>query len=234
MDTYDITRLSIALLAILIIAIVFFNKIVFKKSKLTTLFLTRTAIFAALSILLYTIPFLKFSVPFFPAFLELHFDEVPALIATFAYGPLSGTFIILIKTLVKLPMTTSLCVGELADLLYGLCLVIPAGFIYKKKRNIKGALIGLGISTLIQLVVSCFFTTFVILPFYMNVMGLSEQAILSMCQAINPGVTSLSWPFLFIVALPFNLFKDAIVIAITFLLYKRLYRLINRLSAQKN
>ena len=212
----------------------FFNKIVFKKSKLTTQFLTRTAIFAALSILLYTIPFLKFSVPFFPAFLELHFDEIPALIATFAYGPLSGTFIIIIKTIVKLPMTTSLCVGECADLIYGLCLVIPAGLIYKKKKNVKGALAGLLSSSLLQVTVSSFFTTFVILPFYMQVMGISEQTIINMCQAINPGVTSLSWPFLFIVALPFNLFKDGIVIIITFILYKRLHRFIDRLSAQKN
>ena len=234
MDVFDVTRISIALVAVLIIALIFFNRVVFKKNKLTTQFLTRTAIFAALSILLYTIPFLKFSVPFFPAFLELHFDEVPALIASFAYGPLSGAVIIIIKTIVKLPMSTSLCVGELADLIYGLCLVIPAGLIYKKKKNVKGAAIALGASTLLQVTAASFFTTFVILAFYMNVMGLSEETILAMCQAINPGVTSLSWPFLYIVALPFNLFKDVIVIVITLMLYKRLHLLIDRLSAQKN
>lgn len=234
MSNYDIIRMTIGLIFNLGILVFFLNRVIFKKNKLTVKFLSRTAIFAALSILLYLVPFLKFSVPFFPAFLEIHFDEIPALIASFAYGPLSGTFVIIIKTLAKLPMSTSLCVGELADLIYGLCLVIPAGLIYQKKKNIKGAIIGLGISVAIQLTVSSFLTTFAILPFYMNVMGLSEQAILSMCQAINPAVTSLTWPFFFIVALPFNAFKDAIVVVITFILYKRLHTLIDRIGAQKN
>jgi len=235
MSAFDSTRLAIALAIIVVIVILFFKRIFYKKTNsINAKFITRTAIFAAISIVLYVVPYLKFSVPFFPAFLELHFDEVPIFIAGFAYGPLSAFFIILIKTIVKLPMTTSLCVGEFTDLLYGIVFVVPAAWLYQKKRTFKGMLSSIGISTLLQIVVASFFTTFVILDFYSNVMGISKSSILAMCQSINPNITSLDWPFLLIVALPFNLFKDGLVVAITILLYKRIHRLIDKIGQEKN
>ena len=63
-------------------------------------FLVRAGIFSALSAILYL--FVKFPVPFLPTFLEFHFDEVPLFIASFAYGPISGIFVLLIKTFIKL------------------------------------------------------------------------------------------------------------------------------------
>ena len=230
MDAFDLSRTIIGVVAILAVVVFSFIKLFVKHNPITTKFITRTAIFSAIAIILYIVPYLKFPVPFFPAFLEIHFDEVPAFIAGFAYGPLSAFFIILVKTLVKLPLSSTMCVGELADFLYGVSFVIPAAFIYKKRRNFKSALLGLGISTLVQVTFASFFTTFVILNFYMFMMGLSRETILAMCQAINPGVTSLDWPFFFIVALPFNLFKDVIIVAITILLYKRLHRVIDKIG----
>ena len=155
--------------------------------------MSRVAVFSSIATILYIVPYLKFPIPFFPGFLEIHFDEVPALIGGFAYGPLCGFFIIIIKTIIKLPFTSTLCVGEIADLIYGLILVIPSAMIYKRKRNFKGALIGLLVACLLQVAVSSFLTTFVMLDFYMNVMGLSEKVILSMCQAVNPNVKSLDF-----------------------------------------
>lgn len=231
MSGFTLTRLIIGV-ALLLIAIIFFLvKIFFKNKAITAKFITRTGIFSAISIIIYIIPYLKFSVPFFPAFLELHFDEVPALIAGFAYGPLSAFFIILIKTIVKLPMSTSLCVGELADFLYSLVFVIPASLIYKKRRNIKFALLGLLVSSLIQIVVASIFTSFVILDFYIFMMGLSEESLIAMCQAVNPNVTSLGWTFCFYFGVPFNAFKDLLVVAITFILYKRMHNLIDKIKA---
>jgi len=49
--------------------------------------ITRIAVFGAMSTILYVIPVFKFSLPFFPSFLEIHIDEIPAFIAGFAYGP---------------------------------------------------------------------------------------------------------------------------------------------------
>ena len=229
MDSFDLTRALVNVLFIGGILVFIIGKFTSKKSIINTKFIVKTAIFSAMSVILYTVPYLKFSVPFFPSFLEIHLDEIPALIAGFAYGPLCGFFVILIKTIIKLPMTTTMCVGELADLIYSSIFIIPAAIAYRKNRKIKGALFGLLIGGGLQLVVASFFTTFVMLDFYMFVMGIPKQAILGMCQAINPSIKSLDWPFLLMVALPFNAFKDAIVILITFILYKKLHKLIDRI-----
>ena len=234
MDKFDLMRLVIAIAFLLMAVVISLSKIISKKSPITTKFIARTGLFAAMSIILYLVPGLKFAVPFFPSFLEFHFDEVPALIAGFAYGPLSGFFIILIKTLVKLPMSNTMCVGELADFIYSVAFIVPAALIYKKNRTIKGALIALLIATVIQVTVSSLITSFLILDFYIFMMGWPKAVILNMCRAANPNVTSLGWTFFFLVALPFNAMKDAMVVVITFLLYKRLHRVIDKIGQQKN
>ena len=234
MDKFDLTRMVVAIAFLLVGVVVSLSHVIGKKSPITTKFIARTGLFAAISIILYLVPGLKFSVPFFPSFLEFHFDEVPALIAGFAYGPLSGFFVILIKTLVKLPMTNTMGVGELADFIYSVAFIIPAALIYKKNRNIKGALIALLVATAIQVVVSALITSFLILDFYIFMMGWPKVVILNMCKAANPRVTSLGWTFFFYVGLPFNALKDAMVVVITFILYKRLHRVIDRIWAQKN
>ena len=220
----------IALILVGLVLIVSIAKFFGIKLQFTTKFVARTAVFAALSVILYTVPFLKFKVPFFPPFLEIHLDEIPALIAGFAYGPISGILVIVVKTIIKLPMSTTMGVGELADLLYSVAFIVPAALIYKRYRNIKGAVVSLVVSSLIQAAVASIVTAFVMLDFYVFMMpGLTMDSILAMCKAINPNITSLGWTFVLFVGLPFNLFKDAIVIVVTFILYKHLHRLIDRI-----
>ena len=230
MNNLDKTRLMIALTAVLLIVIYAIIKLTPKSKQITTRFIARTGVFSAIAVILYTVPVLKFSVPFFPSFLEIHFDEVPAFIAGFAYGPLSAFFVILIKTIIKLPITNTMGVGELADLLYSTAFVIPAAIIYKYHRNMKGALVSLGIASLIQVTVASIFTAFVMLDFYVFMMpGLSLEGILKMCQAINPNITSLGWTFVLMVGIPFNAFKDVIIVFITIILYKNTHKLIDRI-----
>ena len=200
------------------------------KKIITTNFLARTAIFAAMSIILYVVPIFTFSLPFFPSFLSIHLDEIPALIAGFAYGPLSAIFIIIVKTLVKLPMSHTLCVGELTDLILSCAFILPASFIYKEHRNLKGAGIAILVGVVAQIVVACFVTTFIMLNFYIAVMGFKEETILGMCQAVNPNIKNITWSYFFMVALPFNALKDAMVAVATFVLYKHLHRLIDKVG----
>ena len=234
MGTYDVVRLIIVFVFMVIVLARLVARLFFKGNPMTTKFIARTAVFAAISIILYTVPFLKFSLPIFPAFLEIHLDEIPALMAGFAYGPLSGFLVILVKTVVKLPLTGTAGVGELADFIYSAVFVIPAAFIYKKHRTMKGALISLLVATGVQIVVSSTLTTFVMLDIYSVLYHLPKAVILAMCQKINPAVTNLGLPFLLMVALPFNALKDVIVVVVTFLLYKRLRLLFKKIEAQKN
>ena len=233
MDSYSLIRFIITLVFIVVMVFNFFKSF-FKSKPMTAKFIARTAVFAAISIILYTVPFLKFSLPIFPAFLEIHLDEIPAFMAGFAYGPLSGFLVVLVKTLVKLPLTNTAGVGELADFVYSAAFVIPAAIIYKKKHTLKGALLSLLVATVVQLLVASFGTTFIMLDMYSYLYHLPKSVILGMCQKINPAVKDLTWPFLLMVALPFNALKDAIVVLVTAILYKRLRNLFKRIEAQKN
>ena len=221
---------SIAVGLVLLIAVgrLFRNKLPNFDSK----YIARTAVFASISIILYVVPIFQFKLPVFPAFLEIHVDEIPALIAGFAYGPTSGVIVILLKTLVKLPFTSTAGVGELADLIYSISFVFPSALVYKKMHSIKGALVALLVGTVVQILTSSFGTTFIMLDVYSVLYKLPKEAILGMCKAVNPRITDLRWPFFFYVGLPFNAMKDAIVVVVTLLLYKRLHGLLDRISSK--
>ena len=234
MEKFNTFRIIFAFLALILLLVSFAFK---NRKKIDIKFMTRTAIFAAMSTILYTVPFLKFKLPFFPSFLEIHLDEVPLLIAGFAYGPLSGIFALLIKTIIKLPMTSTMGVGELADYVYSLFFIVPSAIIYQKHRNMKGALVGLGVGTITQILAASFITTFVILDFYMVVMNLPKGAIMGMITKAGIHIDNLLWPFFLYVGLPFNALKDAMVVALTLLLYKRIHILVEKIPqkrAQKN
>ena len=198
----------------------------------TVRFIVRVAIFGAIAGVLYAVPFLAFNIPPFPPFLKFHFDEIPILIAGFAYGPWSALACIFIRALIKLPFDIgeTMGVGVLGDILFSTAFVLPAAFIYTYKRTISGALIGLGVGMVAQIIVAMVANVYLILPFYMFVLGFTREAILSVCP---PAVTNLEWSYAFIVVLPFNAIKDAIVVLVTLLVYKPLRRLINQFEAKK-
>ena len=197
------------------------------KYKFGTKQMVRVAIFGALSGIFYI--FIKFPVPFMPAFLEFHFDEIPAFIASFAYGPVVGLLVLLVKTLIKLPLTSTLGVGELSDLIFSAAFILPAALIYKRKRNFKGVFIGLAIGTLFQLTVSLLANIYITIPFYLKVMEFPEAAILGMCKAANPNITNIGWSYGLLAVLPFNAMKDAAVILLTLFTYKSVHRFIDKL-----
>lgn len=198
------------------------------EKKNRTRFLVRVAVFGGFSAILYCVPFLKFPVPFFPSFLEFHFDEIPAFIGAFAYGPMTGFYILLVKTFIKLPMTNTLAVGEIADLLYSLAFIMPAALFYQKNRTFKGAIKGLILGLFCQLVVSLVANVYVMFPFYMKMFGLSEAALLKVCQLANPAIQDVRWSVGFIAVLPFNIIKDAAIILVTLLVYKSTHTLFDR------
>jgi riboflavin transporter FmnP len=188
--------------------------------------IARVAIFGAMSSILYLVPVFKLKLPFFPSFLELHFDEVPAFIAGFAYGPVTGVLVIVIKTAMKFVIygvPETLGVGELTDLILSSVYVFIACFIYQKKRNLKGVAIGFGIATVVQVLLAMIINVYVMIPFYANVMGFDITMLLGLMQKAIPAITDTQWSYAFFAVLPFNLLKDAIVIVLTFILYRSLH-----------
>ena len=87
-----------------------------QKSTNRTRVLTGTAMLGAVAALLM---YLEFPIPIMPAFIKLDVSELPALLASFAYGPVSGIVVCLIKNLIKLPSTSTAAVGELFNFVMG-------------------------------------------------------------------------------------------------------------------
>jgi riboflavin transporter len=191
------------------------------RNKHITQTIARVAIFGAIATILYAMPMLQFKIPLFPSFLEFHFDEIPVFIAGFAYGPLTSFYILIIKTLIKLPMTSTAGVGELADLLYSSAFIIPAALIYKKNRTMKGAWLGFAIGFICHLIASSLGNMFFMIDFYMFFYNLPETVLLSIGQLANPNITDVHYSMVLYGILPFNIVKDFIVIVVTFLIYKR-------------
>ena len=197
-------------------------------------FMSRIAIFGAMAAVLYAVPVFKFPVPFFPSFLEFHFDEIPAFVAGFAYGPLAGFLVILIKTVLKLLFsgTSTLFVGELTDVILSTIYVCIAAIIYKKIRNLKGVAIAFTAATAAQIVVAMVLNVYVMIPFYANVMGFPVAQLQKLMQMANPAINDVGWSYAFLAVLPFNAMKDGIVIFITFPVYRSIHKYL-RIDAPK-
>ena len=197
---------------------------------------TQTAIFGGLAAILYCVPGLQFNVPFVaPSFMSIHLDEIPILISSFAYGPLLGLFEILLRTIIKLPMTSTMCSGELGDMMYSIALVIPASYIYTKNRTFKGAMIGLSLGLISNLFFTSVINLYTIFPLYKAILNMPNGSIAQAFDAIyRMGIVEDSDIRIALLLLPFNLIRNGIVIVTTIVCYKPLRFLLEKIGNNFN
>ena len=180
------------------------------KNKKTIDYMTKIAILAALSSILYFIP--KFPLPFlFPSFLEIQFSNLPAILGGFILGPFAGGLIVAIRTLIKLPFSSTACVGELADFLIGIATVLTSSIIYKKIKTKKG-----GAITNYAFLIDFY------AKFYADAGGMAM--IIEVCKKVLPSINENNFMrlYLFGAVLPFNLLLSILVSIVTFMVYKRI------------
>ena len=180
--------------------------------------LTGTAMLGAVAAVLM---YMEFPIPIMPAFIKLDVSELPALIASFAYGPVSGVLVCLIKNLIKLPSTSTAAVGELFNFVMGALFVGVAGIVYKRNKTRKGAIVGALLGALVMAVVSVPYNYFIVYPAYVVMYHLPLEAIIGMYQAINPSVDGLL-TCLLVFNLPFTFVKGVLDAVLCFLIYKPL------------
>ena len=189
--------------------------------RLAIRYLAVTAMLGALS---FVLQLFEFPLPFLiPSFVEFDFSDLPALIASFSMGPVSGIAVALIKNVLHLPMTTTGCVGELANFLLAAVFVGIAGVVYRLRKTRIGALAGSLTGALAMAVISVPVNYFITYPIYYNFMP--KDAILAAYQAIFPFVSDIHTCLWFFNA-PFNFFKGLVITLITFLIYKHISPLI--------
>jgi riboflavin transporter FmnP len=102
------------------------------KKLLNTKNMTKISI---LSVIAFILMQLEFPIPIFPSFLQIDLSDLPALVGGFALGPVVGILIVLFKNLMHLIQTSTSGVGELANFLVGIALVVPASLIYSKNKT---------------------------------------------------------------------------------------------------
>lgn len=180
---------------------------------------------AMMSVLAFVLMQFELIVPIFPAFLKIDVSDLPALILAFSMGPFAGIAVEGIKNVLHMFQTTTGGVGELANFIIGISIVVPAALIYKRSKSKKSAIIGLAVGTVIMSIVGGLANYFILIPFYTNFMPI--DAIIGMGAAVNPSIISLETLILFGI-MPFNIFKGIVLSILTLVLYKRISPILHR------
>ncbi|MEA4927969.1 MAG: ECF transporter S component [Candidatus Limiplasma sp.] len=154
-------------------------------------------------------------------FYKLDFSNLPVLLGTFAMGPSAGAAILFIKSLLGVLHSSSQGVGELADFLMGLAMLLPAGLIYRRNTSRGGALLGMVVGGLCATVAGVLTNVYLLIPFYAAVYGMPVEQILAMGQALIPGLDTV-WKFVLAITAPFNLLKWTAICVTGWFLYKPL------------
>lgn len=139
-----------------------------------------------------------------PVVLFLKYDPKDVVIAIggFLFGPLTSFFISGLVSLVEMVTVSDTAFwGLLMNILSSCSFACTAAFIYKKRHDIKGAVIGLvaGVAVMVPVML---LWNYLITPIYM---GYPREAV---AELLLPAF------------LPFNLLKGGLNAAITMLLYK--------------
>lgn len=201
------------------------GEIVLKKT-LNTKLLARAGIMTGISVVLMMV--LEFPLPFMPPFLKIDLSNIPILVLAFSLGsagPVAGLLAVIVKDLIHLLVTSTGGVGELADCLCAVMLVVPSAFIYSRKHTKKGAVLALCVGIILMTLMGVFANKFILLPFYSKLMPL--DAIFEMCGRVNPWVNS-EMTYILYGVIPFNILKGIILSGITMLIYKHISNIFHR------
>ncbi|NLV77125.1 MAG: ECF transporter S component [Tissierellia bacterium] len=186
-------------------------------------FNTRTMVkISVLGVIAFILMLLDFPLWFTPPFLKFDVSDVPALIGSFALGPMAGVIVQLVKNLLKILLagTNTAVVGEIANFIVGSVFAYVAGLIYYKEKTFKNAVIGLVVGTIAMTVAISIANYYIMIPFYAKAYGMPLDKIITISGAVNKYVVDLKSLIIFAV-IPFNLLKGVVVSLITIFLYKR-------------
>ncbi|ATD55899.1 ECF transporter S component [Clostridium chauvoei] len=144
-------------------------------------------------------------IPLFP-WLKIDLSDVPALMGAFAFGPVAGIVIELIKNLLILIVkgTGTVFVGEIANFIVGISLVVPASWFYHRNKSKKTALIGMALGFIGIEIMGIIANVYFLLPAY----GMHMESA-QLLEYVTVGL------------LPFNGIKAVLVCGITYMLYKK-------------
>lgn len=224
----NVSFLAVCILVIVVvfaIAVVFDNAAKKKNNQpsektLTTRMVVIIGAFSAVATILFC---LDFPVFFAPGFYKLDFSELPALITGFAFGPVAGVLVELIKVIVKIFIkgTSTAFVGELANFVIGCSFIMPASIIYGFRKTKKMAIISCVVGTILVTIFGSLFNAVYLLPAFATLYGMPIESLIAAGTAVNKRITDIT-SFVILAVAPLNIVKGTIVSVITVLVYKKL------------
>ena len=162
---------------------------------------------ALLSAIAVVLMYFDFIVPFIPfSWLKIDLSDVPALMGAFAFGPMAGVVIELLKNIliVIVKGSETMLVGQLANFIVGCAFVVPAAWVYHRNKSKKTAILGMLLGTLSIEIVGILANIYILLPAFGMAMEKEE-----LIKYVTIGL------------IPLNGLKSVLVSVITYTLYKR-------------
>ncbi|GGH97673.1 MULTISPECIES: ECF transporter S component [Mammaliicoccus] len=157
--------------------------------------------------------FLKFPLPFLPPYLTMDFSDVPVLVATFAFGPVSGILVALFKNVLNFLIVSHEPIGNTANFLASVCLIIPTYYFYRIKKSKLFMGYGLITGVILMTVFMSLMNYFVLLPLYGQIMNLADLAH-NLKMIVSAGI------------IPFNLIKGIVISVIYLIIFDKLKTII--------
>lgn len=176
---------------------------------------------ALLGAISFILMYFDFPLPFFPTFLKIDLSDIPALIGTFALGPVAGIIIEFIKNLLYtlIKGSASGFIGEFANFSIGAVWMVVAGAVYMQNKSRKNAVIALIAGFASMSIFASLLNYYLLIPMYAKLFHMDFGNIaLFVATAI----------------LPFNLVKGGIVSLGTLALYKKMATFIHREAIMEN
>lgn len=143
------------------------------------------------------------------SFLKYEPKDIFLTLAGFLYGPLAALACSVVTGLLELPFSSTGIIGMVMNILSSAAFACTASLIYKKRRDLYGAVIGL-LCGVAVMTVTMLLWNYLISPLYM---GVTREQIVPMLTAVF---------------LPFNLLKSGINAALTLLIYRPFLRVLQR------
>ena len=135
-------------------------------------------------------------------------------------GPGAGLAVELVKNVLHSFRSQTALIGEAANFLTGVLLVVPAAWIYSLKKTRKNAILGMIVGTIVMSIGMSVANYYVIVPLYQTVLNLPIDAVVAMGSQANSYVVDLKTLVIFSM-LPFNIIKGIILTIVTTIVYKK-------------
>ena len=187
-------------------------------------YIVKIGLLSALSVLVMLFEFPMVFIA--PSFYELDLSESVIMMGGFAMGPLAALIMEFVKNVLNILIngTTTGFVGEFANFVTGCCLTVPAALVYKYRKSLKGALVGMAIGIVSLAIVGGLINYYIMLPMYSAFMPL--DSIIAAGAAVT-GFIHDKATFVLFAVVPFNIVKGLLCSGISLLLYKRLSKILH-------